>query len=87
MNQAAQIQQISARSDSGDIRHAEKKIFNAGVIRICFFRQSTRPIIGIREPISFYINMHTEFKLSLTFYICTLQYYGISQEILYYLEV
>ena len=51
--QAVQIQQISATSDSGDVRHAEK-IFSAGVIRICFFGKQL-PIIGIYEPTPLYL--------------------------------
>ena len=39
---------MHAKSDSRDVRHAEK-INTARVIRICLC-QSTGPIIGIREP-------------------------------------
>ena len=53
INQAAQILQISSKSDSGTVKYAEK-ICTAGAIRICFVFcfvfQSTVPIIGIREP-------------------------------------
>ena len=54
IRQAAQIGQINANSVSIVIRHAEK-FYTAVVIRVCLFVfcQSTRPIIGIREPTPF----------------------------------
>ena len=53
ITQAAQIQQIRAKSDSGDVRHAEKKnIFCRSYKNLLFFffRKSSGSIICIREP-------------------------------------
>ena len=50
--EAAQIQQISSKSDSGDVRHAEKSLLCSSYKNL-FFWQSTGPILGIREPTPF----------------------------------
>ena len=62
--QAAQIQQISAKSDSGDVRHAEKNLFCRSYKNLVF-RQTTGPIIGIREPTPF---LFTQDRLTILAY-------------------
>ena len=49
INQADQIQQICTKSDSRDVKHAEK-IYTAGVHKNLFFGNLQGRFIGFREP-------------------------------------
>ena len=58
INPVAQIQQISSKSDSGDVRHAEKNLYCMSYKNFVFLWQSTGLIIGIREPTPFMWHDH-----------------------------
>ena len=60
IRKAAQTHQISFKTDSRNVRHAEK-FYTAGVIRVQVFWQSTGPIIGIREPTPIHCKINKPF--------------------------